>query len=190
MQGKEMVSLPLAKGILDQLFMRLNLHDIMIVPEETPSFLHPSQSAWFECAGERVGFMGALDPSLIEHFAIQVPIILFEFSGAEITASTENAIRYEKVSQFPASKRDLSLSAPRALPEAQIRQILLEELAVHSALLYDTYQGEQIASDEKSLTYELSFRAADRTLTDGEVSVSIGRIAKELEALDVHLRAQ
>ncbi len=188
LKGKEMVSLPLAKGILDQLFARLNLHDVGIVPEETPSFLHPSKSAWFERAGVRMGFMGALDPSLIEQFAIQVPIILFEFSGADLTAETERAIRYEKISQFPVSKRDLSVSAPRSLPEAQIRQILLQELAVHSALLYDTYQGEQIASDEKSLTYELSFRAADRTLTDGEVSVSIARIAKELEALDVHLR--
>jgi len=188
MKGKEMVSLPLAKGILDQLFARLNLHDVAIAPEETPSFLHPSQSAWFERAGVRMGFMGALDPSLIEQFAIQVPIILFEFSGTDLTTETERAIRYEKVSQFPASKRDLSVSAPRSLPEAQVRQILLQELAVHSALLYDTYQGEQIASDEKSLTYELSFRVADRTLTDGEVSVSISRIAKELEALDVHLR--
>ena len=188
MKGKEMVTLPLAKGILDQLFARLNLHDICIVPEEAPSFLHPFQSAWFKRAGARMGFMGALDSSLIEHFAIQVPIILFEFSGADLTAETERAIRYEKVSQFPASKRDLSVSAPRSLPEARIRELLLKEPVVHSALLYDMYQGEQIAAHRKSLTYELSFRAADRTLTDGEVSVSIARIAKELETLDVHPR--
>ena len=188
LQGKEMISLPLAKGILDQLFAKLNLHDLAIVPDETPSFLHPSQSAWFEQAGVRVGFMGALDPSLIEQFAIQVPIVLFELSGIEITASTESTIRYEKVSQFPASKRDLSVSSPRSLPEANIREVLLKEPTVDSALLYDMYQGEQIASDEKSLTYELSFRANDRTLTDVEVSASIDRIAKELAALDVHLR--
>jgi len=189
MKGKEMVSLPLAKGILDQLFVRLNLHDISIVPEGTPSFLHPSQSARFERAGVQVGFMGALDPSLIEHFAIQVPVILFEFSGSEITTATEDAIRYEKVSQFPASKRDLSVSAPRSLPEAQIRKILLKEPAVRSTLLYDMYQGEQVASDQKSLTYELTFRATDRTLTDAEVTAAVKRIADDLKALDVQLRA-
>ena len=188
LQGKEMITLPLAKGILDQLFVRLNLHDLAIAPEETPSFLHPSQSAWFENAGVRVGFLGALDPSLIEQFAIQVPIVLFEFTGEQITVNTENTVRYEKISQFPASKRDLSVSSPRSLPEAQIHSVLLKEPTVRSALLYDMYQGEQIASDQKSLTYELSFRAADRTLTDAEVSSSIDRIAKELEALDVHLR--
>ena len=126
---------------------------------------------------------------MIEQFAIQVPIILFEVSGADLTAETERAIRYKKISQFPASKRDLSISAPRSLPEAQIRELLLKESVVHSALLYDMYQGEQIASDEKSLTYELAFRAADRTLTDAEVTAAIERIAGGLKALDVHLRA-
>jgi len=189
MKGKEMVSLPLAKGILDQLFARLNLHDVTIVPEETPSFLHSFQGAWFERAGARLGFVGALDPFLIEQFAIQVPVILFELSGDSLTTETERAIRYEKISQFPASKRDLSVSAPRSLPEARIRELVLKEPAVHSALLYDMYQGEQIAADEKSLTYELAFRAPDRTLTDAEVSVSISRIAKELGTLGVHVRA-
>jgi phenylalanyl-tRNA synthetase beta chain len=188
LRGKELISLPLAKGILDQLFARLHLTGLTIVPEETPSFLHPSQSAWFERAGVRVGFMGALDPSLIEHFAVQVPIVLFEFSGAEITVATEGAIRYKKISQFPQSKRDLSVTAPRSLPAARIHEILLKESAVHSALLYDMYQGEQIAPEEKSLTYELSFRAADRTLTDAEVSASIDRIAAKLAVLDVRLR--
>lgn len=188
LQGKEMVSLQLAKGILDQLFTRLNLHDLVIAAKETPSFLHPSQSAWFERAGTRVGLVGALDPSLIEQFAIQVPIVLFEFSGADLTTETEIPIRYEKVSQFPASKRDLSVSAPRSLPEAQIREVLLSESAVQSAFLYDMYQGEQIAADEKSLTYELAFRASDRTLTDAEVSAAIKRIADGLGALSVRLR--
>jgi phenylalanyl-tRNA synthetase beta chain len=188
LQGKEMVSLPLAKGILDQLFSRLRLHGLAIVPGDTPSFLHPSQSAWFEHAGERIGLMGALDPSLIEEFAVHVPVILFEFSGAKIAQATEGAIRYEKLSQFPQSKRDLSVTAPRSLPEARIREILLKEEAVHSVLLYDLYQGEQIAADKKSLTYELSFRASNRTLTDEEVTGSIVRIAKDLETLGVHMR--
>jgi phenylalanyl-tRNA synthetase beta chain len=188
LHGKEMIGLPLAKGILGELFDKLNLQDLTTVPEETPSFLHPSQSAWFEHEHVRVGFMGALDPSLIDQFAIHVPIVLFEFSGAAITVATERAIRYKRLSTFPQSRRDLSVSAPRALAEVEIRKVLLKEKTVTSVLLYDLYEGAQIAADQKSLTYELAFRASDRTLTDTEVSSSIARIAKGLEALDVHLR--
>ena len=188
LKGKEMITLPMAKGILDQLFIKLNLHDVAIVPQDTPSFLHPSQSAWFEHDKTRIGFMGALDPSLIEQFAIQVPIVVFEFSGSALTKATKEAVRYEKVSPFPPSKRDLSVSAPRVLPEARIRAVLLAEPTVHSALLYDMYRGEQIASDKTSLTYELAFRAADRTLTDEDVSEAIHRISEGLLPLDVHIR--
>ncbi len=188
LQGKAMIGLSLAKGILDELCGRLNLGRLEIVSADIPTFLHPSQSTWVQQAGKRLGFLGALDPSLIEHFAIHVPIVVFELDAVAITAASERAIRYEKVSPFPLSRRDLSVSAPRELPEARIREIILKQTAVSSVLLYDLYQGEQIAANQKSLTYELSFRAPNRTLTDAEVNASIDTIAKDLEALDVHLR--
>ncbi len=189
MKGKQMISLPLAKGILDELFAQLNLSDLHLVPEDTPSFLHPSQSAWIEHSGKRIGVLGAIDPSLLDEFAVHVPIVLFEFSGDDLTKHTEQPIRYERVSTFPLSKRDLSLVAPRALPESEIRDIFLKEPMVQSALLYDLYQGEQIADSDKSLTYELSFRAPDRTLTDTDVADIMGRISSALAALQVRVRS-
>ena len=62
------------------------------------------------------------------------------------------------------------------------------EPEIETALLYDLYEGEQIAAGRKSLTYEIAFRAADRTLTDPEVDAIVGRIESRLEGLDVHLR--
>jgi len=188
LRGKEMISLPMAKGILDHLFDRLHLSDVGIDSAETPSFLHPSRSAWLTRDGDRLGFLGALEPALIEHFAVQVPVVVFELDGSGITSEAGSPMRYHKVSPFPASKRDLSLSAPRDLAEARIREVVLRGDHVRSVLLYDLYQGEQIAEEQKSLTYELSFRAADRTLTDEDVAAAIERIARELAALDVRVR--
>ncbi len=188
LRGKEMISLPIAKGILDHLFARLHLTDVAIEQEATPSFLHPSRSAWLTADGDRLGFLGALDPALIEQFAVQVPIVVFELDGTLITSEASSAIHYHKVSAFPASKRDLSLSAPRDLAEARIRDVLLQGEQVRSVSLYDLYEGEQLAEGQKSLTYELSFRAADRTLTDEDVAASIERIAQELSKLDVRVR--
>ena len=189
LRGKEMISLPMAKGILEHLFDRLHLPGVCINPAETPAFLHPSRSAWLTREGARLGFLGALEPALIEHFAVQVPVVVFELDGTGITSEAGSAIRYHKVSAFPASKRDLSLSAPRDLAEARIRDVLLRGDHVRSVLLYDLYEGEQIAQEQKSLTYELSFRAADRTLTDEDVAAAIERIARALAALDVRVRA-
>ncbi len=191
LRGKEMVSLPLAKGILDTLFLRLQLERVeAMTDEEMPPFLHPFRSVGFAHNGQRIGFLGALDPALIEQFALRVPIVLFEFMASCLTDHAEKANRYRRVSTFPTSKRDLSVSAPRDLPEATVRSQLLEEPAIQSALLYDLYQGDPIPPDQKSLTYELTFRAVDHTLTDAEVAAAVRRTAERLAPMGVHVRDQ
>ena len=59
---------------------------------------------------------------------------------------------------------------------------------VETAFLYDLYEGAQVGEGRKSLTYELAFRAADRTLTDPQVDEVVTRIKSSLGKLDVHLR--
>jgi phenylalanyl-tRNA synthetase beta chain len=89
----------------------------------------------------------------------------------------------------PAAKRDLSLTVPVALPEARVRSVLASESAVESILLYDLYAGAQVGEGRKSLTYELSLRASDRTLTDAEVAEIVERLAKRLDEIDVRVRS-
>jgi len=43
--------------------------------------------------------------------------------------------------------------------------------------------------DRKSLTYEISLRAPDRTMTDEEVAGVISRIVSRLGELDVSIRS-
>ena len=90
---------------------------------------------------------------------------------------------------MPAAKRDLSLTVPVAVEEARVRAVLASEQAVESAFLYDLYAGEQVGEGRKSLTYELSLRAPDRTLTDAEVAEILSRLAKRLAELDIRVRS-
>ena len=59
-----------------------------------------------------------------------------------------------------------------AVPAAEVRSAVLEgggEL-LRSAEVFDLYRGEQLGEGRKSLALRLTFRAADRTLTDEEVA--------------------
>jgi phenylalanyl-tRNA synthetase beta chain len=78
---------------------------------------------------------------------------------------------------------------PSGLDEARVRAVLLAEPEVESALLYDVYTGEQVGAGRRSLTYEISLRAKERTLTDEEIAEIVERIARRLGELDVRLRA-
>ena len=54
--------------------------------------------------------------------------------------------------------------------------------------LFDIYEGENVAADEKSLAYSIRFRAKDRTLEDKDVTTVMDKILKKLESLGVSLR--
>ncbi|MDE6431989.1 MAG: hypothetical protein K2L13_01175, partial [Opitutales bacterium] len=46
--------------------------------------------------------------------------------------------------------------------------------------LFDIYTGERVDQSKKALGFEISFRSAERTLTDEEVQQSFGYIQDEL----------
>ena len=54
---------------------------------------------------------------------------------------------------------------------------------LHSAEVFDLYEGEQLGEGRKSLALRLEFRAPDRTLTDEEVGGLRDSIEAELEEI-------
>lgn len=188
LRGKERVSLSIARGILNDLFKRLRLDGAAVHAEDLPPYLHPGRAARFVREGRPIGFLGELSPALSKRFAVPTTVLVFELDAAELMVHADDPTAYSEPPQFPASKRDLSVSAPSGLAEAEVRGAILAEPEVETALLYDLYEGEQVGEGRKSLTYELAFRAADRTLTDPEVDGIVARIESRLGALDVRLR--
>ena len=55
--------------------------------------------------------------------------------------------------------------------------------------LFDVYKGSQIAEGKKSVAFNISMRASDRTLTDEEVNGAMSKILKALEELGAQIRS-
>ena len=54
--------------------------------------------------------------------------------------------------------------------------------------LFDVYKGSQIADGKKSVAFNITMRASDRTLTDEEVGSAMNKILKALEELGAQIR--
>jgi phenylalanyl-tRNA synthetase beta chain len=189
LQGKEVVDLSRAKGILDDLLSGLLTGGARFAAGDLPGFLHPGRAARIVHGEETIGLLGELAPTLGEVLPAATRVILFELDIQALSEAGVPKVQYSPVPRFPSSVRDLSLLAPADLPEAQVREAIAAEELVERTLLYDLYQGEQVAEGRKSLTYEVILRAEDRTLTDDEVDAAIARVEKRLGALGVTLRA-
>lgn len=98
--------------------------------------------------------------------------------------------RYRNFSLFPAALRDLALVVEATRPAEDVRQQLLKvaraatgsAFAVESVEVFDVYQGAGLPEGRKSVAFALSFRSAERTLTDDEVNTAFAKIQQEIAA--------
>ena len=80
----------------------------------------------------------------------------------------------EAFSSYPIAKEDVALIVGAEVAAADVEAALVEGAGelLESIRLFDLYTGEQIGEGKKSLAFALRFRAADRTLTEAEVSAA------------------
>jgi phenylalanyl-tRNA synthetase beta chain len=100
--------------------------------------------------------------------------------------------RYQPFSLFPAALRDLALVVDATRPADEVRTLLLKAaraavapgsaFTAESVEVFDVYQGKGLPEGKKSLAFALSFRSAERTLTDDEVNAVFSKIQQAIAA--------
>jgi phenylalanyl-tRNA synthetase beta chain len=176
------------KAVVDALAGQLGA-TIACEPGEEP-FLHPGRSAALSVGGTAAGWIGELHPLVCRAWDIEAAVG-FEVNLAPLVAvATAGEETYEDVTTFPAVYQDLAVVVPVDLPAAELRQAVLGSGGemLNAAEVFDLYEGEQVGEGRKSLALRLEFRAADRTLTDDEVSEQRVAIETALEKIGGTLR--
>jgi phenylalanyl-tRNA synthetase beta chain len=176
------------KGVLEALADRLGVA-VEVAPGEEP-FLHPGRSGRVSVAGEDVGWIGEVHPLVCREWDLDAAAG-FEVDLAPLVASSPfGEESYEDVISYPAVHQDVAVVVDEAVPAAEVRAAVLEGGGdlLRSAEVFDLYRGEQLGQGRKSLALRLSFRAADRTLTDEEVAERRTAIEQAVERIGGSLR--
>jgi phenylalanyl-tRNA synthetase beta chain len=176
------------KGALEALATQLGVA-VEVVPGDQP-FLHPGRCGRVMVAGEVAGWIGEIHPLVCRDWDLE-SAAGFELDLAPIvSASLLGEETFEDVISYPAVRQDVAVVVDEAVPAAEVRSVVLEgggEL-LRSAEVFDLYRGEQLGEGRKSLALRLSFRAADRTLTDEEVAERRRAIEAAVERIGGSLR--
>lgn len=169
------------KGVAEALIESLG-YSCKTIRTTHPGF-HPSVCADIIIDTRRVGKLGELHPEIAERYGIKQKVCLFEVDLVALEPKAARSVRYEKVSRFPYSDRDLAVVVDEDI-EAATLMSAIEEVGgetLKRTVLFDVYRGKQIASNKKSLAFSLRFQSNTRTLTDDEINESMRRIIAELE---------
>jgi phenylalanyl-tRNA synthetase beta chain len=99
---------------------------------------------------------------------------------------------FRAFSEFPPSRRDLSLVAPPGVTWAQIEKHVVKVggRLLESLHVFDVYRGGTVGDGHTAYGVRLSFRSSDATLTDADVEALVTKMVAKVEAeLGVTLRS-
>ena len=182
-----------AKGMVEWLLERLGI-TVQWEPGEHPVY-QPGRCAIVKAlpsfplppgegqGGGVLGFVGEVHPSIRERFGLDSGIVAgFELRlSALLAALPESERNFAALPRFPAATRDLALIVPADLPAGRVTELIMRNRLVQRAELFDIFSGENLAPGTKSLAFHVHFQAADRTLTNEEVTRSLDGLLRNLE---------
>ncbi len=153
------------------------------------SGLHDGQTAEILLGDEVVGIMGRLHPSQAKTLNLPEQTLVAEL---ELAAVVGRALPdYEEISKFPEVRRDIAVIVSRETPSGAVLDAARGSAGatLAEARIFDVYEGDGVAENEKSLAIGLTFRDQSRTLTDEEINESLSQVIESLgEKLGATLR--
>jgi phenylalanyl-tRNA synthetase beta chain len=164
------------KGVLAGLMDRV--HADWRVEHGVEPFLHPGRSARILVGGAQAGWIGEVHPLVAANWDLRDTVAAFEL---DLDAVPEPATAlYRKVSGFPDVREDIAVIVPEHVTAAQLLALVRHAggRLLAGAEVFDVYRDpERIGEGNVSLAVRLTYRAADRTLTDEEVAERRGAIS-------------
>lgn len=156
--------------------------------ENTLPFMHPGRTAKVTIAGEMVGYLGEVHPTVAKNYGIGTKAYLAVFYMEALIKHASLVNVYQPLPKFPAITRDIAMLVKEDVTVKQIADEIRKNGGAYleEVKLFDVYQGEQIEAGYKSVAYSIAFRSAERTLAEADVADAMQAIldglAKELQA--------
>jgi phenylalanyl-tRNA synthetase beta chain len=158
---------------------------------EDDVFFHPGASLRVESPKGPLGTVGLLHPTIARAWGLdRQPVALFDFDLERLAKLESPRARFAPYSQFPVSRRDLSLLVDTGKPYAELEAAARQGAGapLQSVELVDVFTGKGLPAGKHSVTLRLTFGVLDRTLTEPEVLAGVDGALGALKALGAELR--
>lgn len=171
------------KGMLEGLFQGLHLENVEYSPAENYPTFHPGKSALIQVGEQLVGVMGEVHPLVRQNYDFpEGAVLAAEIYMDVLMELVEKGFEITPISSFPAMVEDISLIVDEEIPANRVEELIRKaggKLLV-GVRLFDLYRGEKLGVAKKSLAYQLTYQAYDRTLGVADAAAIRKKIVKLL----------
>lgn len=179
------------KGVVEEVVETLGLKARKTYdPNAGKNFLHPGRQANILYNDVVLGYLGEVHPEVADTYGIGEKAYVAVLDMPTVMELADFNIKYTGIAKYPAVSRDLSMLMKKEILVGQVEECIRKNggKLLESCNLFDVYEGAQIEEGYKSVAYSISFRAADHTLEEKEITQVMDKILKGLEKMGIELR--
>ena len=171
------------KGCVEAILRDIRAQDITFQTpcQPTPSY-HPGRVAEVYAGARRIGVFGQIHPLVAQNYGVDGELYCGELQLSQLMAAKGPDPIYTPLPKFPAVARDIAVVCDEAVTVGALEDCIrtaARGLLKHVAL-FDIYRGKGVAEGKKSVAFNLTLRADDRSLTGEEAEAEVQHILTAL----------
>ena len=167
------------KGIVEEVLEYLGYKNrYSFVVKDLPNELHPGQSASIILNNVNIGIIGKVHPSFLKD-----DVYVAEINLDKLFSFRTKKMGYKEISKFPGVKKDVAFIVDKKIASSSVAEVIKKAggRLLTNIKVFDVYTGENVAENEKSLAYSLTFEDPTKTLNDEEVMQVFNKIISDVE---------
>ena len=184
------------KGTVDEMLANIGIYDCDYERAadskdfDEKSAMHPGRSAVIIKDGVELGIIGELHPVVLADYDIDIRAYAAVLSFNKMFEKSATEKVYKALPKFPATSRDLSLICNDDIPVAHLEKAIKKSVGsiLETITLFDVYKGKQIEEGKKSVSFSITMRSSESTLTDEQTDAAMKRVLKALSEAGAELR--
>ncbi len=167
------------KGVAEGLFNELRVDCVKELrpvftrlPDELCTYTRPGYTARILLKGEALGIVGQVASSLLDIYGIKQSVFVLEIDLQKLYPIIPDSVLTSPVSRFPAVTRDVTMIVGINTEAGSILEKINQgdmEL-VKGVEFFDVFQGGEVSSGKKSVSFRITYRSNTGTLEDGVIN--------------------
>ena len=182
------------KGVVEGFLAALGISATEVVfspaPEKEFPYFRKGCGAVVRMGSTCLGSLGEIAPAVCANFALKQGAFVFELDMHSLLLASPQTIVAQPLPRFPSVERDITMIVDEAVAAGDVCDDLLrhtrDNSLVEDVFLFDVYQGAPLAEGQKSLSFRIVYRSAEKTLKEKKIkglhSTISGWLIKQYDA--------
>lgn len=176
-----------SKGIVENLIKQIFAgawETEFVIVEDFPPYSDNKRSVRIRVNGRDLGLISTLSKEIAEKNSLKNETVVTELNFSELLALYEVCplIKYQATPKYPMISRDLAFVVEAGMMYNDLRREIKSFADLITEVeLFDSYQGDKLGEDKKSLAFHIVYQSLERTLRAEEIDEIQARLISRLE---------